>query len=110
MTHDRPYNVVEIGLTLMDVTLRGYMKLDFRSAWLEIERQIDHLRAVGGCTSVVWHPIVFGGARDPGMEDLFWEMIERIKATNGVATDGRSINALVRERARLYSSFSSFAG
>ena len=110
LTHDRPYNVVEIGLTLMDVTLRGYMKLDCKSAWLEIERQIDHLQSVGGCASVVWHPIVFGGARDPGMEELFWAMIERIKATNGAATDGRSINALVRERARLYPSFSSFAG
>lgn len=110
LTRDRPYNVVEIGLTLMDVTLRGYMKLDCRSAWPEIERQIDHLRSVGGCASVVWHPIVFGGARDPGMDDLFWKMIEKIKATNGTATDGRSINAHVRERARLYPSFSGFAG
>jgi hypothetical protein len=110
LTHERPYNVVEIGLSLMDVTLRGYMKLDHRSAWSEIERQLDHLRSAGGCTSVVWHPIVFGGARDPGMDELFWEMIERIKATNGAATDGRSINALVRERARLYPSFSGFAG
>lgn len=110
LTKDRPYNVVEIGLTLMDVTLRGYMKLNCRSAWTEIERQLDHLRAVGGCTSVVWHPIVFGGARDPGMDHLFWEMIERIKATNGAAVDGRSINAHIRERARLYPSFTSCVG
>lgn len=109
LAQERPYNVVEIGLTLMDVTLRSYMKLSREAAWSEIGQQINNLLAVGGCTSVVWHPIVFGGARDPGMDDLFWGMIEAIQMAEGVATDGRSINAHVRERARLYPSFCDFA-
>ena len=46
------------------------------------------LRSKRGCVSAVWHPIVFGGARDPGYDRLFWDMVEHVPGIGGLATDG----------------------
>jgi len=105
MDEDRPYDVVEISLFVMDVTLRSYMGLKGLRAWEAIEAALTDLRERGGCVSVVWHPIVFGGARDPGYDRLFWDMVDYVGGTGGLATDGRTINAFWREQARAYPSF-----
>lgn len=106
LAEDRPYDVVEIGLFLMDVTLSGYLNLAAEEAESVISSVLDDLRAKRGCASTVWHPIVFGGARDPGYDQLFWDMVARICASNGIATDGRMINDFWRARARAYASCS----
>jgi hypothetical protein len=105
---DRPYNVLELSLFLMDVTLRSYMGLRSDDAWTAITESLDELRQKRGGVSVVWHPIVFGNARDPGYGDLFWELAEHVKSTHGCATDGRTINEYWRRRAAGYPSFAGF--
>jgi hypothetical protein len=102
---DRPYDVLELSLVLMDVTLQGYMNLGARDAWETIRETLDELRAKRGAFSVVWHPIVFGGARDPGYGDLFWKLAEYTQDNDGLATDGRIINEFWREGAKSYSTF-----
>jgi hypothetical protein len=102
LAEERPYNVLQIPLVLMDVTLRSYMGLRGQAAWAEIQRQLDAVRQAGGAVSIVWHPIVFGGARDPGFDRLYWRLVEYVQETGGLATDGRTINALARERASRY--------
>jgi hypothetical protein len=89
----------------MDVTLRGYLGLKGAAAWRVIEDTVRDLHDKRGCASVVWHPIVFGGARDPGFDRLFWDMVEVVRQRGGVATDGKTINAFWRRRARAYASF-----
>ncbi len=100
LADDRPYNVVEISLCLMDVTLRSYMSLSTDETWEHISGELSSLRGKGGSVSCVWHPIVFGGARDPGMAGLYWRMVEEVKDTNGLATDGLVVNAHWREGRR----------
>lgn len=104
LAEDRPYDVVEIGLFLMDVTLSGYLNLTSEEAESWINSVLDDLRAKRGCASAVWHPIVFGGARDPGYDQLFWNMVARISESGGIATDGRRINDFWRARAANYAS------
>jgi len=110
LREDRPYNVVEISLFLMDVTLRGYMGLKNESAQDAITHTIAGLRTRRGCVSAVWHPIVFGGARDPGYDKLYWDMVAQVSSTDGLATDGATIDAFWRDRARHYASFARIAG
>lgn len=105
---ERPYNVLEISLFLMDVTLRSYMGLRSDYAWTAITESLDELRQKRGGVSVVWHPIVFGNARDPGYGDLFWQLVEHVTSTDGLATDGRTINDFWRRRAAGYPSFAGF--
>lgn len=99
LREERPYRVLQIPLMLMDVTLRGYMGLRPEPARAVIEAQLDELRTKGGAASAVWHPIVFGGARDPGYDRLYFDMVRRVGATGGWAADGRSVNAHWRARA-----------
>src|SRR5262245_32690954 len=105
LEEDRPYDVLEISLFLMDVTLHGYMGLKGERTWQTIKDSIYDLRQKRGCVSVVWHPIMFGGARNPGYDDLFWAMAEQVRGCRGLPTDGRTINAFWREQARHYPSF-----
>jgi hypothetical protein len=105
INEDRPYRVLQIPLVLMDVTLRSYMHLDARHAWDVMDQTLRGLQRQGGCASVVWHPIVFGNARDPGYGDLFWKMVDTINQRGGLATDGRTINRIWRRRASAYASF-----
>jgi len=105
LKEDRAYDVVQISLFLMDVTLRSYMGLKGARAWHYMEAELGRLRDVGGFVSVVWHPIVFGGARDPGYDELFWKMVDHVHHTNGLATDGRTINEYWRGISKSYPSF-----
>lgn len=105
LREDRPYNVVQISLFLMDVTLSGYQRLVPEAAWEVIDEHLRSAQRKRGCFSVVWHPIVFGGARDPGYGDLWWRLIDETRRLGGLATDGRTINAFVRDFTRRYDSF-----
>lgn len=105
VAEERPYRVLQISLFLMDVTLRSYLGLKGSSACRAIDECLAGLRARRGCASVVWHPIVFGGARDPGFDDLYWALVERVRQTDGLPTDGRQIDAFWRDEARAYASF-----
>jgi len=105
LDEDRPYDVLELSLVLMDVTLQGYMNLPAREGWEKIRESLDELRAKRGAFSVVWHPIVFGGARDPGYGDLFWQLAQYTRDNGGLATDGKTINDFWRQSAKPYQSF-----
>jgi hypothetical protein len=102
---DRPYDVLQISLFIMDVTLRGYLQLRPPAASKLVDAELGSLRRKRGCASVVWHPIVFGGARDPGYDGVYWKLIDRVQADGGLATDGRTINQFWRGRSSAYSSF-----
>lgn len=105
LREDRPYRVLQISLFLMDVTLRGYLGLRPAAARPVIDDCLRDLREKRGCASAVWHPIVFGGARDPGYDQLYYDMAARVGSMGGLATDGRTVNTLWRERAAQYHSF-----
>jgi hypothetical protein len=105
LTEDRPYRVLQVSLFLMDVTLRSYMNLRPEPARAVIDDCLVGLQRKRGAASAVWHPIVFGDARDPGYGELYFDMARRVGELGGLATDGRTIDALWRERARRYASF-----
>lgn len=106
LAEDRPYKVLEISLFLMDVTFQGYLALSPQDAYLQVDAWLADLRRKRGGASLVWHPIVFGGARDPGYDRLYWAIVERVLSTQGLATDGATIDSYWRSRSRAYASFS----
>lgn len=105
LREDRPYRVLQLNLFLMDVTLRSYLGLRPEPALSAIEKCLQDLHDKRGGASVVWHPIVFGGARDPGYGELYFDLVRRIGELGGWATDGRSIDSFWRAAARSYGSF-----
>jgi hypothetical protein len=101
---------VQLPLFLMDATLRIYMGLKGDAARDAVRGEIARLAGKGGCVSAVWHPIVFGGARDPGIAELYWDMVTHISDSGGLATDGRTINRFWRSRATGFGSFAGLPG
>lgn len=96
LREDRPYQVLQIPLFLMDVTLRSYLGLRPAPARAVIAETLAQLRAKRGAISCVWHPIVFGNARDPGYGQMYFDMISQIEALGGWAGDGRTLNSFWR--------------
>jgi hypothetical protein len=105
LARNRPFDVLEISLFYMDVTLQSYLRLKPAAARRMVDAGLENLARKGGAVSVVWHPIVFGGARDPGYDGVYWHLVRRVRELGGVATDGRTVNDFWRCRARDYASF-----
>jgi hypothetical protein len=105
LRRNRPFDVLEISLFYMDVTLRSYLQLNPDAARALIESELQELKRKRAAVSIVWHPIVFGGARDPGYDRLYWSTVDRILELGGLPTDGRTVNAAWRNRAIHYRSF-----
>jgi len=48
-------NILEIPLSVMDVTLEGYMQLDMKTAWNYIKILIDNVSKCNGVLTILWH-------------------------------------------------------
>jgi hypothetical protein len=105
LRRNRPFDVLEISLFYMDVTLRSYLRLNADAARALMETELQELKRKRAAVSIVWHPIVFAGARDPGYDRLYWFTVDRILELGGLPTDGRTVNAAWRNRAMRYTSF-----
>ena len=107
---NRPYDVVEISLFFMDVTLRGYMSLrPAKAARDVIESGLTDLRRkarrrVGGVA-----PDRFRRRTRSGLRPVVLGTRRAGPGDGRMATDGRTINDFWRERARNYASFSGHA-
>ena len=52
---NRPIDILEIPLTIMDATLYNYMKLDIKSAWDITRLLIDTVEKNNGIVTILWH-------------------------------------------------------
>ncbi len=88
----RALRILELPLVLMDATLaeQRYLGLSPEAAWPEIERVLDHLQAVGGCASVLWHNDRFDRVYGRGWDRLYERMLDGIAARGGHAGTGEA--------------------
>jgi hypothetical protein len=95
----RQLRILELPLVLMDATLaeQRYLGLSPEAAWPEIERVLDHLHAVGGCASVLWHNDRFDRVYGRGWDRLYARMLDGIAARGGHAGTGEGLAAHWRE-------------
>tara|TARA_Y100001970_G_scaffold294314_1_gene450394 strand:+ start:12010 stop:13332 length:1323 start_codon:yes stop_codon:yes gene_type:complete len=73
-------NLIEIPLTIMDVTLTDYMN-DVKPAKLEkmIFEVIDNTKKYGGTLNLLWHNNSYSDYKNSSHDDLLNKIIERIK-------------------------------
>jgi hypothetical protein len=55
--HDRPSKVLSVPISIMDVTLHDYLKLDEQAAWDACKRKIDLSLRWGSVCSLLWHNV-----------------------------------------------------
>jgi hypothetical protein len=94
-----PLRILELPLVLMDASLaeQRYLGLSPEAAWPEVERVLDHLHAVGGCASVLWHNDRFDRVYGRGWDRLYERMLDGIAARGGYAGTGEALVAHWRE-------------
>jgi hypothetical protein len=94
--HDRPYDLVEVPLAVMDVTLaeRRYLGLSPRSAWQRITRLLDYAAGHGAAFAILWHPDRFDPPTSGGWDRLFYRLIDAVNERGGTCMSAQDLAAL----------------
>jgi len=56
----------------MDASLYGYQALGADTAWERLRQEMEHVKDVGGCFTLLWHNATFDDADLPGYGELYW--------------------------------------
>jgi len=68
---DRPANVWEMPLTVMDTTLFSHRGLSPEEATEQIQNIFDAAKRVGGCAVLLWHNALYDEVNFPGQAAVF---------------------------------------
>jgi hypothetical protein len=92
VAQDRPFNVLEIPLVVMDATLRSE-GLCCEEALEKSLSTLETVRASGGCCAVLWHNNIFDAAQYPGYDKVYEGILAWIVEHEGWGTTCRNILA-----------------
>ncbi len=83
---DRPLDLVEIPLAVMDVTLaeERYLGLSARAAEARLIRLLDWAAEHGGGFSLLWHTDRFDPGTSQGWDKLYFRLLEAVSERGGV--------------------------
>lgn len=99
-TVDRPANLVEVPLAVMDATLaeERYAALSAAEAKPRVLALLDWAAEHGGAFSILWHPERFDGPSARGWDRLYFELIEAVRERGGVCLGAGELAGLAAER------------
>lgn len=80
-------DIWEIPLTIMDVTLGGYMQLDMPKAWEITKRLIDTVEKYNGVITILWHNTSIAGE----MGKLYERILQYCSERHAWMTSGEEI-------------------
>src|SRR5438067_194899 len=95
LEHDRPANLVEVPLAVMDATLAEdrYEGLSAAAAKPRVLALLDWAAEHGGGFSILWHPERFDAASAHGWDRLYFEVIDAVRERGGVYVTARELGA-----------------
>jgi peptidoglycan/xylan/chitin deacetylase (PgdA/CDA1 family) len=93
LERDRPSELVEVPLAVMDATLaeERYEGLSAKAAKPRILALLDWAAEHGGGFSILWHPERFDAPSARGWDRLYFEVIEAVRDRGGVCVTGREL-------------------
>jgi peptidoglycan/xylan/chitin deacetylase (PgdA/CDA1 family) len=94
--HDRPSELVEVPLALMDATLAEarYEGLSAEAARPRVLALLDWAAEHGGGFSVLWHPERFDASSARGWDRLYFELLDAVRERGGVCMSAGDLAAL----------------
>jgi peptidoglycan/xylan/chitin deacetylase (PgdA/CDA1 family) len=97
---DRPADLVEVPLAVMDATLAEarYGGLSADEARPRILGLLDQAAEHGGGFSVLWHPERFDRPSARGWDGLYFELIEAVRERGGICLSAGELAGLAAER------------
>jgi hypothetical protein len=97
---DRPANLVEVPLAVMDATLaeERYAALSAPEAKPRVLALLDWAAEHGGAFSILWHPERFDGASARGWDRLYFELISAVRERGGICLSAGELAGMAAER------------
>jgi hypothetical protein len=84
---DRPLDLLELPLTIMDVSLGPkYQNLSAQGAWHSIEKWLSYTAKRGGCCILLWHNSYWDELDFPGYGDLYLRILDWVAEHDGWGT------------------------
>lgn len=77
--NDRPAGIWEIPLTVMDVTLFAYRKLDFQHSMKAITELVNEVQKFNGVFSLLWHNSFFDELQFPGITRFYLQLLDFLR-------------------------------
>lgn len=92
---DRPYNMIEIPLTVMDGTFYEitYKNLNSEESWQSIRQLLEVTKHFGGCIVILWHNVYLEYLEHKDTADIYRQTLNWIAENNGV---GMSVIKYIR--------------
>ncbi len=88
---DRPSDVWEIPLTVMEGTLFYYRELDLDSAMSSIKNLTEEVMKFNGIFSLLWHNHFFDEKEIPGITAFYLRLLDYLKSCNMEGITGKEI-------------------
>src|SRR6266516_5323918 len=97
---ERPADLVEVPLAVMDATLAEdrYAGLSAAEAKPHVLSLLDWAAEHGGAFSILWHPERFDGPSARGWDRLYFELIEAVRERDGICLAAGELAGLAAER------------
>jgi hypothetical protein len=93
--HEQPFDLVEVPLAVMDVTLAEprYLGLSARAAWPRLEELLDWAAEHGAAFAILWHPDRFDRPTSGGWDRLFYRVVEAVRERGGACVSAKDLAA-----------------
>ena len=99
LERNAPYDIVEVPLAAMDVTLSAerYLNLSARQADERLRKLLDWAAEHGGGFAVLWHSEQYDSAIKPGWDRLYRRFMEDVRARGGVCVQAGALAEEARD-------------
>lgn len=89
--NDCMFNVFEIPLNIMDVTLFHYRNLDLSSAKKVVMKILNEIKNFNGIMTILWHNTFFNEHRIPGITKFYEDLLRTMNDESAVSLRGKDI-------------------
>jgi hypothetical protein len=99
LARERPLDLVELPLAVMDSTLQEpqYRALAAPEAERAVVAVLERVRSSGGGVSLLWHNNRFDPRVSRGYDKVYWRLVDRVREQGGLATSAGEVVARWRK-------------
>lgn len=91
LAHNHAHKFWEIPFVLMDTTLATTYRLSPPQAAQHSQAVLANVARARGSVSIIWHLEQLSGLVDPGFDQVYYDLLDWIRAQGGVMTTARNI-------------------
>jgi hypothetical protein len=90
--NNRSTNIIEIPLTVMDVSFgEKYMGITKEEALIKMYDLVNEIESFNGCFTLLWHNTYFSEYKYPGWKNIYCKILEYCAGKDALITSGENI-------------------